>query len=95
MSNVVGTAFVFFILLIAGGIALSQLVKTKEINLGNCNWNGTAPQNCSLSTADYLMLNASASQNAIQFTTFTSLNWITGLAVMFAVLLTFIGIVKR
>jgi len=96
MSNVIELIFVFVIVLVGGFFALSSLANTSSIAMGNCAYNDSGSLvNCSLSNRDYQMLNATQSNYVLVFNTFTPVTYVLPIAVLCAIFLTFVAVVKK
>ena len=94
MASVIEAAFTFFIIVIAGFISLSILTNTNHVNTGDCAWNGTALDNCSLSNTEYNLYNSTATQYGTIFTAISPLAWVLVMAVIVAIFLQIVGWVK-
>ena len=94
MASVIEAAFTFFIIVIAGLLSLSILTNTNHVNIGDCAWNGTAVENCSLSNSEYQLYNSTATQYGTIYTAISPLAWVLVAAVVIAIFLQIAGWVR-
>lgn len=94
MASVIEAAFTFFIIVIAGLLSLSILTNTNHVNIGDCGWNGTGVENCSLSNAEYDLYNSTATQYGTIYTAISPLAWVLVMALVIAIFLQIAGWVK-
>lgn len=95
MTNVIGTAFIFFTVIVAAFIALTTLSQTHSLAQGNCAYNATGSLvNCSLSNNDYTLINTTATQYGTIFSTFSPVIWVLAVLVIVVVFLALANVLK-
>lgn len=95
MSNVIETAFIFFIVAVAGFLALTQLSQTNKLAVGNCAYNETGSLvNCSLSDRDYQLINSTAEQYGLIFSVLSPMIWVLAVAVILSILMLLVSATK-
>ena len=88
MTNVIESAFAFFIIIIGSFLALTILTNSANQSIGGCYQNASGSiVNCSLSNDQYYMVNATSGQFGTILVSFSPIVWVLAIAVIIAVVL--------